>query len=174
MGGCQSIEGIGPLIRGGSYFSLDFRIQVETGVLFCPAAFEESATVVLGALAPGTYTLTTTSWGLPVTNYTFTVPTNTTPALQPIGFAANGSFQMRLNGAANVGYLLQCSTNFVNWTSLSTNSAGPTSGAFAGPSTLLLTDTSPGLPRRRFYRVQIPQTVTLGPGLNPPLEWPGG
>jgi hypothetical protein len=97
--------------------------------------------------------LTTTSWGVPVATNTFTVPTNSTAMLQPIGFAADGSFQIQLNGVAYVHYVLQSSTNFVKWTSLSTNFMGQP-----------LRDTCPGLPGLRLYRVQIPQTVTLGPG----------
>jgi hypothetical protein len=159
MIGCEALESIGPLNRQGSDFSFNFDIEDETGV-FCPDyAFFESATVVLGALAPGAYTLFTTSWGVPVWTNTFTIPTNSTPTLQPIGVAADGSFQMQLNGVSNVSYVLQCSTNLVNWTSLSTNSIGPP-----------LTDAPPALPGWRFYRVQIPQTVTLGPWLVTPGE----
>ena len=106
----------------------------------------ETTTAALGTLAPGTYTLTTTSWSVPVATNTFTVPTNSTPTLQPIGFAADGSFHIQLNGVTNVSYVLQCSTNCVNWTSLSTNSVGPP-----------LRDTCPVLPGPRYYRVQILQ-----------------
>jgi len=120
----------------------------------CPDyVFSESATVVLGALTPGDYTITTTSWGTPVETSTFTVPTNTTPTLQPLGFAADGSFRMQLNGAVNVAYVLQTSTNLLNWTSLSTNSIGPP-----------LTNSPPAFPGWRYYRVQIPNTINLGPG----------
>jgi hypothetical protein len=150
MGGCLRVDSIGPVIRNGSNFSFDFKIEHETGVA-CPLyVFLETKTVVLGALVPGTYTLTTTSWGVPVAINTFTVPTNSTPAtpiLQPIGFAADGSFLIQLNGGVNnMSYVLQCSTNCVNWTSLSTNSVGPP-----------LRDTCPVLPGPRYYRVQILQ-----------------
>jgi hypothetical protein len=97
-------------------------------------------------LAPGTYTLTTTSWNVPIATNTFIIPT-TSLVLQPIGFAADGSFQIQLlNGVTNVSYVMQCSTNFVNWTSLSTNSVGPP-----------LRDTAPVLPGPRYYRVKILQ-----------------
>jgi len=76
QGGCEDMDSIGPLIRKGSRFSYNFDLEVETGV-FCPQyVILESTTVVLGTLAPGTYTLITTSWGMPVTTTTFTVPTN--------------------------------------------------------------------------------------------------
>jgi hypothetical protein len=144
MGGCLELESFGPVLRSGGNCSFDFDFALETGVPCPQDVFSESATIVLGALAPGAYTLTTTSWGMPVA-------TNSTPLLQPLGFAADGSFQMQLNGVANVGYVLQSSTNFVKWTSLSTNYIGPP-----------LKDTSPVLPGLRLYRVQ---TVTLGPSL---------
>ena len=147
--GCEDVVSIGPVIRNGSNFSYNFNLLEETGVA-CPLyVILETTTAALGALAPGTYTLTTTSWGVPVAINTFTVPTNSTPAtpiLQPIGFAADGSFLIQLNGVTNVSYVLQCSTNFVNWTSLSTNSVGPP-----------LRDTCPVLPGPRYYRVQILQ-----------------
>ena len=140
--GCDQLVGIGPVIRNGSNFSYDFDLELETGVA-CPLyVFLETTIVALGTLAPGDYTLTTTSWGVPVATNTFTIPTT----LQPIGFAADGSFLIQLNGVTNVSYVLQCTTNCVNWTSLSTNSVGPP-----------LRDTCPVLPGPRFYRVQILQ-----------------
>jgi len=154
IAGCEAMNGIGPLIRNGSDFSFDFDYEVETGVACPDDIFSQSATVVLGALAPGAYTLTTTSWDVPVGTTNFTVPTISEPTLQPIGFSTNGSFQIQLNGVAYVGYVLQRSTDLVNWTSLSTNSVGQP-----------LTDSPPVLPGRRFYRVQIPKIVNIGYGI---------
>ena len=57
---------------------------------------------------------------------------------------------MQLTGVTNVSYVLQCSTNWVNWTSLSTNLVG-------GP----VRDPSPVLSASCFYRVQILETVTV-------------
>jgi hypothetical protein len=144
MGMCLNMVSRGPVIRNGNNFSYNFELEDEAGPgRACPMiVYFESATAVLGALTPGTYTLTTTSWDVPVTTNTFTIPTT----LQPIGFAADGSFLIQLNGVTNVSYVLQCSTNCVNWTSLSTNSVGPP-----------LRDTCPVLPGPRFYRVQILQ-----------------
>ena len=53
---------------------------------------------------------------------------------------------MQLTGVTNVTYVLQCSTDLVNWTSLSTNSVEQQ-----------LRDPSPVLPGSRYYRVQILQ-----------------
>jgi uncharacterized protein YaiE (UPF0345 family) len=148
--GCEDVISIGPVIRNGSNFWYDFEIEFETGVP-CPMfVILETTTAALGTLAPGNYTLTTTSWGVPVASNTFTVPTNSTPTLRPIGFGAERSFNIQLTGVTNVNYVLQRSTNFVNWTSLSTNSAGPP-----------LRDPSPVVPGPCYYRVQILDTTTI-------------
>ncbi|HLX72609.1 MAG TPA: hypothetical protein VKV04_23555, partial [Verrucomicrobiae bacterium] len=147
------LKAVGPLNRNGSDFSFDFEFEMETGVV-CPSYVTmQSATVVLGELAPGIYELTTTSWGAPVQTNAFIVSTNTTPMIQPIGFTADGTFQMQLNGVANVSYVLQSSSDLMNWTSLSTNSIG-----------LPLTNKPPASPGWHFYRVQIPKTINPGPG----------
>ncbi|HWY78348.1 MAG TPA: chitobiase/beta-hexosaminidase C-terminal domain-containing protein, partial [Verrucomicrobiae bacterium] len=61
------------------------------------------------------------------------------------GFASNGQFQLGLSGVPGNKYVLQASTNLVNWTALSTNTA----------STNLLNLSDPGATNfpRRFYRV---------------------
>ena len=160
--GCDQLVGIGPVIRNGSNFSYDFDVAVEIGVpcpLLCGPV---NNTVALGTLAPGDYTLTTTSWKVPVATNTFTVPTNSTPMLQPIGFDTNGSFNIQLTGVPNVSYVLQCSTNLVDWTSLSTNSVGSP-----------LRDTSTVVPGPRYYRVEI-VNLTISPPTAPPPAVPVG
>jgi len=140
---CENLVSTGPLIRTGNTFWYNFDLT-ETSGGTCPQFIAHlTTTVALGTLAPGVYTLITTSWGAPVMTNTFTLPTLT---LCPVGFAADGSFQIQLlNGVTNADYVLQCSTNLVNWTSLSTNSVG----------SLLMTDTCPVLPGPCYYRVQI-------------------
>jgi hypothetical protein len=154
FGGCEEIVSNGPVICNGTNFSYNFDLKKETGPVACPMFVARlNTTAALGTLAPGTYTLTTTSWGVPVAINTFTVPTNftpSTPILLPIGFGTDGSFNIQLTGVTNVNYVLQCSTNFINWTSLSTNSVGPP-----------LRDTYPGLPGPCYYRVQILDTTTV-------------
>jgi hypothetical protein len=137
---------MGPLIRNGNNFSYNFELERETGVP-CPMfVILETTTVPLGALAPGTYTFTITSWSVPIETNTFTVPMPT-PILRPIGFGGDGSFQIQLsNGVNNVSYVLQCTTNYMNWTSISTNSVEQQ-----------LRDPSPVVPGSRYYRVQILQ-----------------
>ena len=141
---CEYVVSTGPVTRNGSSFSYNFDLAENTGGP-CPQFIAQmNTTAVLGTLAPGDYTLTTTSWGVPVATNNFTIPTNSAPRLQPLGFGTDGSFNIQLTGVTNVSYVLQCSTNLVNWTSLSTNSVGPP-----------LRDTSPVLPGPRYYRVQI-------------------
>ena len=114
QGGCEDMDSIGPLIRKGSHFSYNFDLKWKPEC-FPQYVIAEHTTVVLGALSPGTYTLITTSWGVPVATTTFTVPKNSennrlttyklvannhftvpknsAPILHPIGFVANESFQ---------------------------------------------------------------------------------
>jgi len=149
---CESVVSTGPVVRSGSNFWYNFDLEREIGPVVCPQFIVNlTTTVALGTLAPGTYTLTTTSWGLPVATQSFTIPTNSASMLRPLGFGANGAFSIQLTGVANVNYVLQCSTNYVNWTSLSTN---------LGPS--MLSDPSPVLPGPRYYRVQILDTTAIG------------
>ena len=148
---CESMVSSGPVIRNGNNFWYDFDLEETIGTA-CPMFIANmTTTAALGTLAPGDYTLTTTSWGVPVAINNFTVPTNSTPStptLLPIGFGTNGSFNIQLTGVTNVNYVLQCSTNFVNWTSLSTNSVRPS-----------LSDPYPVLPGPCYYRVQILDTT---------------
>jgi hypothetical protein len=60
-------------------------------------------------------------------------------------FLANGTFQLGFSGASNNNYVLQATTNFVDWTSLSTNAA----------TTNLFNLVDPGASNfpYRFYRV---------------------
>jgi len=148
---CESVVSTGPVVRNGNNFWYNFDLERKTGPVACPQFVARlTTTATLGTLAPGEYTLTTTSWGMPVATNTLTIPTNFTsakPILCPIGFCTNGFFEVQmLNCASNTSYVLQCSTNLVNWTPLSTNSGGPT-----------LMDPSPVLPGPCYYRVQILQ-----------------
>jgi hypothetical protein len=151
MGGCLSLASIGPVVRSGNNLSFDCDIELKTGVVCPQDVYIESATVVLGALPPGIYTLTTASWGSPVATNNFVATTNAVPMVQAIGFSSKGAFQVSLCGVSQVAYVLQCSTNFVDWTSLSTNYIGQA-----------MLDTSTPAANFRFYRVEILQNITLG------------
>lgn len=148
---CESVFSTGPVIRDGTNFWFNFDLQKETGLVACPQYVMNVTTPAdLGTLAPGDYVLFTTSWGVPVATNAFTIPLVSTPpapVLCPIGFCTNGSFQINMSNCdSNTSYILQCSTNLVNWTSLSTNSGGPP-----------LMDPAPALPGPCYYRVQVLQ-----------------
>lgn len=89
---CESVFSTGPLIQNGSNFKFDFDLQDETGPVACPQFIARVTTTAdLGLLAPGDYTLITTSWGTPVGTNAFTIPIISkpppTPVLCPSGFA---------------------------------------------------------------------------------------
>jgi hypothetical protein len=151
---CENLVSTGPLIRRGTNFLYNFDLEMETGPVVCPQFIAlVTTTANLGTLAPGGYTLITTSWGMPVATNTFTIPANSTPftssgpTLCPAGFCTNGSFQIQMSNCdTNKSYVLQCSTNLMNWISLSTNSGGPP-----------LADPCPVLPGPCYYRVKVLQ-----------------
>jgi hypothetical protein len=64
------------------------------------------------------------------------------------GFQSNGSFQMQYWAPAGQTYVLQSSSDLLNWTPVSTNE--PTSAPFP------LVDPAPGSAPYRFYRVVTP------------------
>ena len=103
-------------------------------------------TVVLGVIKSGDYSLTTTSWGVPISAVNFTVPEISGQVLQPIALSFNGVFQLQVNGVSNVVYTLQSSVDLLDRTSISTNSVGEP-----------VTDTNSVAASRRFYRVQFNQ-----------------
>jgi hypothetical protein len=149
---CESVFSIGPVVPyDGTNFWFNFNLQEQTQPAICPQFIANMTTpALLGELAPGNYTLITASWGVPVATNNFTIPlisTPPTPVLCPVGFCANGGFQIQMSNCdSNTSYILQCSTNLVNWTSLSTNSGGPP-----------LMDPAPVLPGPCYYRVQVLQ-----------------
>jgi hypothetical protein len=149
---CEDVVSTGPVIRNGSNFWYNFDLaESQSPGEACPQYIANENTIaVLGKLSPGTYTLITTSWGESVKTNTFTVPLNSMPTLQPVGFGFGGSFNIQLTGVTNVNYVLQYSPDLVNWTSLSTNSVGTP-----------LSDPSPVLPGPCYYRVEILDTTTV-------------
>jgi hypothetical protein len=150
FGGCEDIVSMGPVVSDGSNFSYDFDLELESGVPCPMIAMIITTAANLGTLTPGDYTLTTTSWGVPVSINVFTIPTNSTTTLQATGFASDGSFDMQLTGATNVSFVLQSSSNCVNWTSLSTNSVGQP-----------VKDAAPVVSGSCFYCVQILDSETV-------------
>ncbi len=78
---------------------------------------------------------------------TFTIVPTAFSILSP-GFLPDGSFQMQYSAPAGQSYVLQSSTDLLNWTSVGTNN--PTSTPFT------LVDPAPGAAPWRFYRVVTP------------------
>jgi len=70
------MDSMGPLIRHGNHFSYNFDYKFDLEGPGCSLLTIEHTNVVLGALAPGIYTLTTTSWYVPVSTTTFTIRRN--------------------------------------------------------------------------------------------------
>ena len=140
-GQCPIVESIGPLTRNGNDFSFDFDLAGGPCKLVSPP---RETNVDLGVLAPGTYSLVTSAWDVPRATNTFRIA----PVLQAIGFDTNGSFRIQMSSAVtNVSYVLQCSTDLVEWTSLSTNLV---STDLVG---VPLTNSPIDPPGFRFYRV---------------------
>lgn len=141
---CEDVVGVGPLVRYGNTFWYNFDLTETYGTL-CPQFIAMINTITnLGTLAPGTYNLITTSWGKPVMTNTF----STAPELQSSGFDTNGCFKILLSsGVTNVNYVVQCSTDLVNWVSLSTNTFPTNAVAVA------LTNDNSLPPGSCFYRV---------------------
>lgn len=139
---CQNVVSAGPLVRKGNNFSYDFDLAGPPECQ-CLSIAIESTDITLGTLAPGVYTLITTSWGKPVATNTFTIA----PVLQADGFDTNGIFQIQMSSAVtNVNYVLQYSSDLVNWTALSTNTFSTNAVGVE------LIDNSPGSAGSRFYR----------------------
>jgi Fibronectin type III domain/Bacterial Ig domain len=73
---------------------------------------------------------------------TVRLPSSITSATELI----NGQFQCSFAGEAGRSYVVQVSTNLTQWTSIRTNSIGPTSSSF------IFTDSASASFRQRFYR----------------------
>jgi hypothetical protein len=152
---CQRIAGHG-VSRQGTVLSQILEQEIWGDIcieLFCEAWVEESVSV-LGALAPGSYNLTLlagTSSPIPLppspwASLSFTVPTNSSPTLSMSPVTNTGGLQLliQLAGVSNVTYVLESSTNLVNWAGIKTN--------FGAPVTFSVAAT--GEPRR-YYRAAI-------------------
>lgn len=134
----------GPLTRSGTNFSLDFPFEWFTGATQ-PATNTINGSTPLGALAGGNYALFSSSWGTPVGTNLFTVPTNVSPTLTGVTNSGNGGFQMSVAGISNATYVVQASTNLVDWAGVFTNRGAPFN----------FNDASVTSYPRRFFRVSI-------------------
>jgi hypothetical protein len=71
------------------------------------------------------------------------------PAVSQVGRNPNGSFTLQLSGMSNSNYIVQVSSDLINWTPLVTNTL-PASG------TTQVTDTNAATQVQRFYRLVKP------------------
>jgi hypothetical protein len=97
--------------------------------------------------------ISTNSLATAGTNFTYNFPPYSmtlltlapaAPRLQPIAMQPNGQFQFQLQGQAGVPYVIQFSTNLINWSSVLTNTLSS--------NTFNWTDASATNATRRFYR----------------------
>ncbi len=103
------------------------------------------------------FTLVVTDSGSPnlSATQTFNVTVNlpAPPTIQPASFT-NGQFSFNITGASGPDYLVQASTNLINWITIATNNAPTPPFLWSDPDTNLFT--------RRFYR------ILLAPKVRPP------
>jgi hypothetical protein len=118
------------------YFTLDGSLPTTNSTLYTgPIVLTNSATVNINAWAPG-YTDSV------VGTAQFTILPGVF-FVSPGGFT-NGIFQMSFDGPVGSNYVLQVSTNLLQWTSISTNAPASTPFVLSDPS-------APGV--ARYYRV---------------------
>jgi uncharacterized repeat protein (TIGR03806 family) len=118
------------------YYTLDGSLPTTNSLLYSsPFTLKSSSTVTADAFQTG---------------YVNSVSASALFFVQPLNFTseswlANQQFQMAFSGATGSNYVLQATTNFVNWTSISTNT--PLTNSFN------LLDPNAAQHPYRFYRV---------------------
>ncbi len=97
--------------------------------------------------------ISTNSFAAAGTNFTYNFPSYSmtlltlspaAPRLKAVSMQANGQFQLQLQGQADVPYVIQISTNLINWSSVLTNTLSS--------NTFEWTDASATNAPRRLYR----------------------
>ena len=121
------------------YFTLDGTLPTTNSTRYsAPFTLTNSATVSANAFAPGFINSVA-----PSDSFTILPPVFFTGS----GYLSNGVFAVQVSGTTNNTYVLQGSTNLLNWVSVSTNV--PVSSPFT------LSDPQAGLFRYRYYRVLL-------------------
>jgi hypothetical protein len=85
-------------------------------------------TVVLGSLDPGQYSfqfIVSGSAGITPWPIVLTIPAPAPNTKMLALCQTNGAFMMNVQGVANVGYVVQSSCDFTNWTDITTNTGAP-------------------------------------------------
>ena len=150
---CQRIAAYPPA-RQGSTFTQTVQLETWGGAcigLFCDARYEDAVSV-LGALSPGNYHLIQTAEGLPTPWFVvdFGVFTNSYPTMVVTPATNDPSMTIQINGIPKVLYVLENSTDLIQWTALATNMTA--SGSAPITFSIPRTHGSYG-----FYRTQIMQ-----------------
>ncbi|HZR17224.1 MAG TPA: chitobiase/beta-hexosaminidase C-terminal domain-containing protein [Verrucomicrobiae bacterium] len=123
------------------YFTLDGSLpDTNSFVYSAPVLLTNSATFRANAFEPGFVNSAAASGLFTILS---TIPSG--PSFTGTSYVSNGVFSAQLSGATNNSYVLQGSTNFQNWVSLSTN--------VPGSSPFTIRDPQAGAFRYRFYRV---------------------
>ncbi len=127
------------LTNAAIYYTLDGSLPTTNSLLY-QGTFKVFTNTVVTASASAS-------------NYNNSIAASTLLAVQPLYFAsqnwlANGQFQLGFIGVPGSNYVLQATTNFINWTPLSTNQAIT--------NLLNLLDPAASNYPYRYYRVQQP------------------
>jgi hypothetical protein len=119
------------------YYTLNGTLPTTNSFLYTtPFALSNTATVMANAIWP-TFNNSIAASALFIINPPIMFTSE--------GFSANGAFQLGFSGLTGSNYVLQATTNFVNWTSLITNPASTNQLIFSDPG-------ATNFPYR-FYRV---------------------
>jgi hypothetical protein len=125
-----------PNANAAIYYTLDGSLPTTNSLLYSsPFSLKNTSTVTANAFEAG---------------YDNSIAASALFFVQPLNFIseswlANQQFQMEFSGATGSNYVLQATTNFVNWTSISTNT--PLTNSFN------LLDPNAAQYPYRFYRV---------------------
>jgi hypothetical protein len=127
-----------------------------SAVLAGSPAFSTTANLT-SSVGGSPYLIVVTNGTLSTANYTFAFvngqltinPASSTPATLSLVKLADGSMKISAAGSSNAAYLVQATTNFVSWSTLSTNTAD-INGAFT------FTDVNATQFKSRFYRAAKP------------------
>jgi hypothetical protein len=121
------------------YFTFDNSLPTTNSFLYAtPLSLTSNLTLTASAFATGYVNSATASALFTIQPMQFTT----------LGFATNGEFQLNFLGVPGQTYVLQGSSNLVNWVPLNTNVAATNLFQFTDPG-------AGGLPHR-FYRVFKP------------------
>jgi T5SS/PEP-CTERM-associated repeat protein len=140
---CDRIAFDGPLTRVNNTFTQAFEGTRLVGGDCFPETATATNILVLGALAPGSYTFNIVSAGQIISTIPFTAVSSGETLFSPAR-ASDGSLQFQLNGPAPVRCIIEVSPDLIHWTELESQTF---------PANF--TDFDAALFPQRFYRARI-------------------